>query len=327
MSYPIGAYTLRVGALLAPMAGITDAPLRALCREFGAALTTSEMLASNPALRHSRKSSLRRPSAGEPRPRVVQIAGADPAEMADAARYNVEQGADVIDINMGCPARKVCSRQAGSALLADEALVARILESVVAAVPVPVTLKFRTGPDPSRRNALRIAAMAERAGIAALVLHGRTRADAYRGQAEYRTIRQVKAASALPVVANGDIDSPAAALRVLEETGADAVMIGRGAQGRPWLFRRIAEVLAHGRDPGDPEPDRKAAVALAHVEALHRHYGAAQGVRVARKHIGWYLADWPNGDRARRQLVTLDSAAQQLEALAEFLHTAARRAA
>ena len=327
MTLKIGDHLLPGRVLLAPMAGITDAPFRAVCRRYGAALTTSEMVASQPNLRHSRKSRLRRPGGDEPRPRAVQIAGADPAAMAEAARFNVEQGAHIIDINMGCPARKVCRRQAGSALLADEGLVRRILAAVVAAVPVPVTLKFRTGPDPSRRNAVTVAALAEDAGIAALSLHGRTRADGYRGRAEYDTIRAVKRAVGIPVLANGDIDSPRAAARVLEHTGADGVMLGRAAQGRPWIFRSVHALVEGGREPSPPELGEQVATILAHLAAIHAHYGDLQGVRVARKHVGWYLAGWENGETARRRIVTLDTPARQLDAVGDFLQGARSLAA
>ena len=242
----IGAHALSNGLFVAPMAGITDRPFRRLARRFGAALAVSEMVSSRPELRNSRKTRLRRDHAGEPDPISVQIAGADPHMLADAARFNVGEGAQIIDINMGCPAKKVCNVHAGSALLEDEPLVARILDAVIAAVDVPVTLKIRTGPDPRRRNAVRIARIAESAGVQALAIHGRTRACAFEGRAEYETIAEVKAAVRIPVIANGDIESPEDAKRVLEATGADAVMIGRAAQGRPWLFREIAHYLATG---------------------------------------------------------------------------------
>ncbi|PWG65532.1 tRNA dihydrouridine synthase DusB [Sediminicurvatus halobius] len=308
----IGPYSLPGRVLLAPMAGVTDRPFRILCRHLGAALAASEMVASNPALQQTRKSRLKRDHAGEPAPRVVQIAGAEPAMMAEAACFNVAHGAQIIDINMGCPAKKVCNRQAGSALLADEPLVARILEAVVRAVPVPVTLKIRTGPAPERRNAVRIARLAEDHGIAALAVHGRTRDQAYRGEAEYDTIARVREAITLPLIANGDIDSPERAARVLRDTGADAVMIGRAAQGRPWIFREIQHYL----DTGAPHPPATVAEVrhwmLEHLRALHRFYGATQGVRIARKHIGWYLQGRPGGELWRRALVRVDDAAEQL---------------
>lgn len=308
----IGPYTLPGRVLLAPMAGVTDRPFRVLCRRLGAALAASEMVASEPALRETRKSRRKRDHAGEPEPRVVQIAGAEPAMMAEAARFNVEQGAQIIDINMGCPAKKVCNRHAGSALLADEPLVARILEAVVAAVPVPVTLKIRTGPDPARRNAVRIARLAEDSGIAALAVHGRTRDQAYRGEAEHATIAAVREATALPLIANGDIDSPERAAAVLGATGADAVMIGRAAQGRPWLFREIQHHLETG---GRLPPAGAAEVRhwmLDHLAGLHAFYGETHGVRVARKHIGWYLQGRPGGEAWRRALVRVQAGDEQL---------------
>src|SRR5258707_1629545 len=235
----IGAHVLRNGLFVAPMAGITDRPFRRLARRFGAAIAVSEMLSAKPELRESRKSRLRRNHAGESGPISVQIAGGDPATLADAARYNVDQGAEIVDINMGCPAKKVCNVNAGSALLEDEALVARILQAVTAAVSVPVTLKIRTGPRPERRNAVRIAQIAEAAGVQLLAIHGRTRACAFGGQAEYDTIAQVKSAVRIPVLANGDLGSPRDIARVLAQTGVDGVMIGRAAHGRPWIFREI----------------------------------------------------------------------------------------
>jgi tRNA-dihydrouridine synthase B len=284
----IGSLHLRNGLFAAPMAGITDRPFRALCRRYGAGLAVSEMLSSRPDLRQSRKSRLRRQHAGEAGPVSVQIAGADPAMMADAARFNAGEGADLIDINMGCPAKKVCNVAAGSALLSDEPLVARILEAVVAAVEVPVTLKIRTGPSPERRNAVRIARIAEASGVRLLAVHGRTRACAFRGQAEYDTIAAVKAAVRIPVIANGDIATPQDAKRVLERTGADGVMVGRAAHGRPWLFREIAAFLDEGRRVAAPDRAEMHAVMVEHLEGLYGLYGEELGVRVARKHVGWY---------------------------------------
>jgi len=308
----IGPYTLPGRVLLAPMAGVTDRPFRVLCRRLGAALAASEMVASDPALRETRKSRLKRDHEGEPQPRVVQIAGAEPAMMAAAARFNVDQGAQIIDINMGCPAKKVCNRQAGSALLADEPLVARILEAVVAAVTVPVTLKIRTGPDAQRRNAVRIARLAEDSGIAALAVHGRTREQAYRGEAEHATIAAVRRATRLPLIANGDIDSPERAAAVLDATRADAVMIGRAAQGRPWLFGEIQHHLDTGGWQAPVTAGAVQAWMLDHLAALHAFYGEAHGVRVARKHIGWYLQHRPGGEAWRRALVRVQTAAEQL---------------
>lgn len=323
----IGPYDISNPLLLAPMAGVTDRPFRQLCRRLGAGLAVSEMVASNPALRQTAKSRLRRDHTGEPGPIVVQIAGADPDTMAAAARFNVAHGAQIIDINMGCPAKKVCNKQAGSALLEDEALVERILRATVAAVDVPVTLKTRTGPEPSRRNALRIARIAEAAGIAALTLHGRTRAELYRGSAEYDTIAAVKAAVGIPVIANGDIDSPHKARAVLAATGADAVMIGRAAQGRPWIFREIRHFLTTGEILPTPEVAEIAAIMLGHMAALHDFYGPYLGLRIARKHIGWYLADRPDGASVRSHLVRVECAREQLRLIEHYFETARADAA
>ncbi len=323
----IGPYSADPPLVLAPMAGVTDRPFRQLCRRLGAGLAVSEMIGSNPQLRDTAKSRLRSNHEGEPAPIIVQIAGAEPDMMAEAARYNVAQGAQIIDINMGCPAKKVCNKLAGSALLADEALVARILEATVKAVEVPVTLKFRTGPEPARRNAVRIARIAEDLGIAALALHGRTRADAYRGQAEYDTIAEVKSRVTIPVMANGDIDSPEQARAVLDYTGADALMIGRAAQGRPWIFREIAHYLAYDRHLAPPSLDEVRAIMLEHIRELHAFYGDYLGVRVARKHIGWYLTNKPGGSEARRELVRLDDPVAQIARIESFFDTLAAVAA
>ncbi|WP_043532305.1 tRNA dihydrouridine synthase DusB [Litchfieldella xinjiangensis] len=300
----IGPYTLANRVILAPMAGVTDRPFRQLCRRLGAGLVVSEMVTSDPSLWHTRKSRLRLDHSGEPGPRSVQIAGGDANMLAQAARLNAEQGAQIIDINMGCPAKKVCNKAAGSALLRDEPLVADILNAVVSAVEVPVTLKIRTGWCPQSINAVRIARMAEDAGIAALAVHGRTRDQRYAGQAEYDTIAQVKAAVKIPVFANGDIDSPLKAADVLDYTGADAVMIGRGAQGNPWIFREIDHYLVHGRVMTAPSLEEQAGVMRAHLEALHGFYGHTMGVRIARKHLGWYLSNRlkasPQQAKARR---------------------------
>ncbi|MCC5813027.1 MAG: tRNA dihydrouridine synthase DusB [Ectothiorhodospiraceae bacterium] len=308
----IGGYVLPNNLALAPMAGVTDRPFRMLCKSLGAGMAASEMVASNPALRNSRKSRLKAEHSGEPEPRIIQIAGAEPAWMEDAARYNVANGAQIIDINMGCPAKKVCNKAAGSALLSDEGLVREILQATVQAVDVPVTLKIRTGPAPDRRNGVRIAEMAQTLGIQALAVHGRTRADAYRGQAEYDTIRAICSSVSIPVLANGDIRTPEEAARVLAYTGAAGVMIGRAAQGRPWLFREIAHYLDTGRHLPAPSVQEIRDIMLAHLRELHRFYGEIQGMRVARKHIGWYLAEQPGGERTRRQLVRVESAAEQL---------------
>jgi tRNA-dihydrouridine synthase B len=297
------------------MAGVTDRPFRTLCRSFGAALAVSEMIASDPSLVGTAKTQRRMDHEGEAAPISVQIAGADPAMMADAARFNQDRGADIIDINMGCPAKKVCNLAAGSALLRDEALVERILAAVVAAVRVPVTLKIRTGWDPTQRNAVRIARIAEQAGIRALAVHGRTRADAFRGDAEYDTIAAVKRSVGIPVIANGDIDTPRKARQVLERTGADALMIGRAAQGRPWIFREIEHYLAHGEQAAPASVDEIRRVLTAHLEELHAFYGEFLGLRIARKHMSWYTADLAGGVQFRHRFNRLDSAAAQRAAL------------
>lgn len=286
----IGPYTLPNRVALAPMAGITDLPFRRLCAEFGAGLVVSEMISCNPRLRQSQKTQWRSRHDGEIAPRSVQIAGSEPLEMAAAARYNVEQGAQIIDINMGCPAKKVCRRAAGSALLADEELVRSILEAVVAAVDVPVTLKIRTGSAPDRRNGVTIARIAEGAGIAALAVHGRTRACAFTGQAEYDTIADIVQATRIPVFANGDITSAEKAAAVIAHTGAAGVMIGRAAQGRPWLCGQIAAHLETGVTPAPPSTAQQLDILYRHVAQLHQFYGDFMGVRIARKHVGWYLA-------------------------------------
>jgi tRNA-dihydrouridine synthase B len=314
----IGAHALRNALFVAPMAGITDRPFRRLARRFGAALAVSEMVSAKPELRESRKSRLRVDHAGEERPVSVQIAGSEPAELADAARHNAGLGADIIDINMGCPAKKVCNRQAGSALLEDEALVARILEAVVAAVAVPVTLKIRTGPDQTRRNAVRIARIAEAAGVQMLAVHGRTRACLFAGQAEYDTIAEVKAAVRIPVIANGDIQSGAEAKRVLVLTGADGIMIGRAAQGRPWLFRQIAHYLATGEELPEAGMAERRAVLLEHLDGLYGLYGVEQGARVARKHIGWAIRGLPEGEAARTAINRIDAAEAQRAAVNDY---------
>jgi tRNA-dihydrouridine synthase B len=314
----IGAHVLRSGLFVAPMAGITDRPFRRLARRYGAAVAVSEMVSSRPELRESRKTRLRVDHSGEPGPIAVQIAGADPQMLADAARHNVALGAQIIDINMGCPAKKVCNVLAGSALLEDEALVARILEAVVKAVEVPVTLKIRTGPSPERRNALSVARIAEEAGVQMLAIHGRTRACAFRGHAEHETIAEVKSRLRIPVIANGDVDTPEEAKRVLEATGADGIMIGRAAQGRPWLFREISQFLATGEPAAPAAPSEIRAVLLEHLEALYQLYGEEQGTRVARKHIGWTVRALPGGDEFRCAAVRIESAAAQHSAVNDY---------
>lgn len=308
----IGPYALPNPVALAPMAGVTDLPFRRLCAELGAGLVVSEMLSSNPELRHSRKSRWRGRHDSELSPRSVQIAGSDPQQMAQAARYNVAQGAQIIDINMGCPAKKVCRRAAGSALLADEPLVAAILGAVVAAVDVPVTLKIRTGPTPASRNGVSIARIAEDAGIAALAVHGRSRACKFAGTAEYDTIASIVAATDFPVFANGDIRSPADAAFVLRQTGAAGVMIGRAAQGRPWLCGQVAAYLSTGITPPAPERAAQFAILRRHVAALHVFYGDYMGVRIARKHVGWYLQANNASSSHKKQFNQLLLPAQQL---------------
>jgi tRNA-dihydrouridine synthase B len=314
----IGAHALSNGLFVAPMAGITDRPFRRLARRLGAALAVSEMISSRPELRDSRKTRLRRDHEGEPGPISVQIAGADPQMLADAARFNVAEGAEIIDINMGCPAKKVCNVHAGSALLQDEPLVGRILDAVIAAVDVPVTLKIRTGPDPLRRNALRIARIAESAGVQALAIHGRTRACAFEGDAEYATIAGVKAAVRIPVIANGDIESPEDAKRVLEATGADGVMIGRAAQGRPWLFREVSHYLATGERLAPPAPREIGAVLTEHLDGLYSLYGCDHGARVARKHIGWTVRSLPGGEAFHSRVNHLHAADAQRAAVNDY---------
>ncbi|MFL6633466.1 MAG: tRNA dihydrouridine synthase DusB [Massilia sp.] len=314
----IGPYTLRNNVFVAPMAGVTDRPFRQLCKQLGAGYAVSEMAASNPRLWASEKSSRRTDHAGEMEPKAVQIAGADPHDLAECAKFNVGRGAQIIDINMGCPVKKVCNNWCGSALLQHEDLVQRILDAVVNAVDVPVTLKFRTGWDRQNKNALTIARMAEEAGIAMLTLHGRTRADGYKGDAEYDTIAAVKAAVNIPVVANGDITTPDKAKFVLDHTGADAVMIGRAAQGRPWICREIDYFLRTGDYLPPPRVDEVRELMNEHLPAHYAFYGEYLGVRTARKHIGWYVEDLPGGEEFRQSMNRLESTAEQLAAVDEF---------
>jgi len=314
----IGTHVLSSVLFVAPMAGVTDRPFRKLCKRFGAGLAASEMISSDPALRATGKSRRRTDHRGEAEPIAVQIAGGDPAMMADAARENVDRGAQIIDINMGCPAKKVCNKAAGSALLRDEGLVAGILEAVVGAVDVPVTLKIRTGWDPGNRNAVRVARIAERAGVRLLAIHGRTRACGFGGVAEYDTIREVKAATRLPVIANGDIATPEDAQRVLDYTGADGVMIGRAAQGAPWIFHDIGHFLATGRRLPPPPVAEIRDLALAHLAELHEFYGPETGVRIARKHIAWYVKPLAGSAQFREALNRIESCGEQLAAVARF---------
>jgi tRNA-dihydrouridine synthase B len=300
------------------MAGVTDRPFRQLCKKLGAGYAVSEMAASNPRLWASEKSARRTDHAGEMEPKAVQIAGADPHDLAECAKFNVERGAQIIDINMGCPVKKVCNNWCGSALLQHEDLVQRILDAVVNAVDVPVTLKFRTGWDRQNKNALTIARMAEEAGIAMLTLHGRTRADGYKGDAEYDTIAAVKAAVKIPVVANGDITTPDKAKFVLDYTGADAVMIGRAAQGRPWICREIDYFLRTGDYLPPPLVEEVRELMNEHLPAHYAFYGEYLGVRTARKHIGWYVEDLPGGEEFRQRMNRLESTTEQLAAVDEF---------
>jgi len=307
----IGPYRIDPPLVLAPMAGVTDKPFRLLCKRLGAGYAVSEMTTSDPRLWQTKKSLWRMDHAGEPEPIGVQIAGADPAALAEAARYNVAHGAQIIDINMGCPAKKVCNVWAGSALLQDEALVARICRAVVQAVDVPVTLKIRTGYHRERKNGLAIARIAEDSGIQALAVHGRTRDQQYTGEAEYDTIAAIKQAVRIPVLANGDIVSPAKALDVLVRTGADALMIGRGAQGRPWIFREIGHYLATGEHLPAPSAAEVGAILLGHLDALYAFYGEDHGVRIARKHLGWYAKERPENAAFRAVVNQAQSADEQ----------------
>ena len=320
----IGPYSLKNRLVIAPMAGVTDRPFRMLCRQFGAGYAVSEMVASKPELWQTPKSMHRMNHDGEAAPIAVQIAGSDPQVMADAARYNVSRGAQIVDINMGCPKKKVCRVEAGSALLRNEALVARILDAVVQAVDVPVTLKTRTGWSPENNNAIRIAQIAENAGIQALTLHGRSRACGFDdGTVEYDSIKAVKAAVSIPVIANGDIDSPQKAKAILDYTGANAVMIGRAAQGRPWIFRDTTHYFDFGDVPPTPKVSEVAALMQGHLEDHYTLYGNDTGVRSARKHIGWYTDGLPGAEDFRDQLnVLTDSSAQLATVIAYFAQLA-----
>jgi len=315
----IGSYTLKSPVIAAPMAGVTDQPFRNLCRKLGAALAVSEMVTSDTKLWSSKKSKFRLNHAGEDSPRAVQIAGTDPKQMAYAAKMNVDLGAQIIDINMGCPAKKVCKAAAGSALLKDESLVASILDSVVNQIDVPVTLKIRTGWDRDTRNALKIAKIAEDSGVQALTIHGRTRNDFFNGSAEYETITEVKSSVNIPIIANGDIDSPEKALIVLQKTGADAVMIGRAAQGKPWIFQEISHYLekkTHRPSPTIPETKN---ILLEHLASLYAFYGEQHAVRLARKHVTWYLSSFPGANLFRGKFNALESGKAQTDAVIEFM--------
>jgi len=314
----IGPYLIDPPIILAPMAGVTDRPFRILCRRLGAGLVVSEMTTSDPSLLHTEKSRLRRDHEGEEAPISVQIAGSEPAAMAECARYNVEHGAHIIDINMGCPAKKVCRSDAGSALLRDPDLVRAICSAVVSAVSVPVTLKIRTGYTRAARNGVEIARIAEDCGIAALSVHGRTREDRYEGEAEYETVAQIKQTVRLPVIANGDIRSPEQARDILKRTQADALMIGRAAQGRPWIFREIGHFLQTGEHLLSPSRTQIGAWLLGHLDELYAFYGEGKGVRIARKHIQWYCQDHPDSDAFWREVNQLTDAIQQRDAVAAF---------
>ena len=317
----IGPYKLVNKVVAAPMAGVSDKPYRQVCRAHGAGLVVSEMVTSRSELRSSTKSKFRHDLVGEPGPVVVQLVGTEPKLLAQAAQYNVKNGAQIIDINMGCPAKKVCKKAAGSALLANEPLVEKILSQVVAAVDVPVTVKIRTGSSPQERNAVNIARIAEQTGVSAITIHGRTRACRFVGEVEYESIRQVKQSVNIPVIANGDIDSPEKAKAVLTSTKADAVMIGRAAQGQPWLFQQVADYLDNGAYSGAPNLDDRMVSMVNHIKAIHDFYGERLGVRLARKHIKWYLAHWPAVclENHRKKLTTTENIRQQVGLLEEFL--------
>jgi tRNA-dihydrouridine synthase B len=314
----IGKHQLKNNLIVAPMAGVTDRPFRQLCKKMGAGLAVSEMVTSNSLLYGSEKTRRRANHEGEVDPISVQIAGADPAMMAEAAKHNVDNGAQIIDINMGCPAKKICNVMAGSALLKDEPLVAQILKAVVSAVDVPVTLKIRTGWDKDNRNAIEIAKMAEDIGIQALAMHGRTRACLYKGDAEYDTIAAVKQAIKIPLIANGDITTPEKAKYVLDYTGADAVMIGRAAQGRPWIFREIEHYLTTGTHMLPPTVEEIHTVMLEHLHDLYDFYGELTGMRVARKHISWYTKGLAGSAAFRHHMNTLQTTELQLQTISDF---------
>jgi len=315
----IGPHLLESPVIAAPMAGVTDQPFRNLCRKLGAALAVSEMVTSNTKLWKSKKTQFRLNHIGEDAPRAVQIAGTDPLQMAEAAKLNADLGAEIIDINMGCPAKKVCKAAAGSALLRDEPLVAAILHTVVTSVDIPVTLKIRTGWSEESKNAIQIAKIAEEHGIQALTIHGRTRNDFFNGVAEYETIAEVKSAIKIPIIANGDIDSPKKAFEVLKFTHADAVMIGRAAQGSPWIFREIAHYLRTKEEMPPPTINERKDILLEHLGELYNFYGEERAVRLARKHVSWYLGDLPGSREFRSVFNALESGKTQVNAIIEFL--------
>ena len=315
----IGPHLLESPVIAAPMAGVTDQPFRNLCRKLGAALAVSEMVTSNTKLWKSKKTQFRLNHIGEDAPRAVQIAGTDPLQMAEAAKLNADLGAEIIDINMGCPAKKVCKAAAGSALLRDEPLVASILHTVVTSVDIPVTLKIRTGWSEESKNAIQIAKIAEEHGIQALTIHGRTRNDFFNGVAEYETIAEVKSEIKIPIIANGDIDSPKKAFEVLKFTHADAVMIGRAAQGSPWIFREIAHYLRTKEEMPPPTINERKDILLEHLGELYNFYGEERAVRLARKHVSWYLGDLPGSREFRSVFNALESGKTQVNAIIEFL--------
>lgn len=318
--FQIGSYHIDNPLVLAPMAGVTDLPFRMLCRQLGAGLVVGEMITSDTRLWNSRKSKFRLVHLNEPGPRMIQIAGGDPEMMADAASKNVEHGAQIIDINMGCPAKKVCRKAAGSALMRDEKLVAEILQTVVNAVDVPVTLKIRTGWSEEIKNAPTIARIAEDAGIAMLSVHGRTREARFKGDAEYDTIALIKQQASIPILANGDIDTPEKARQILKHTGADGLMIGRAAQGNPWIFREIHHYLETGTLAAPPSQQERYQIMQQHLNELHRFYGEYLGVRIARKHMGWYLQNQPAGKAFLSDFNRLESASDQVTKICDFFH-------
>jgi tRNA-dihydrouridine synthase B len=321
----IGPYSLASRVLLAPMAGVSDKPTREICRRFGAGLTTTEMLSASLQVRDPKSSESRAAHLDEPTPRSVQIAGADPVMMAEAARINVALGAQIIDINMGCPVKKIMKQAAGSALLRDQPLVERILKAVVGSVDVPITLKIRTGWSRAMKNAVEIARIAEDCGIMALTIHGRTREDMFSGSAEFDTIAAVRNEIGIPLIANGDITTAQQARSILMYTGADGVMIGRGAQGRPWIFKQIQQYLNGGEELSDPEPAEVEAILIEHIQKLHEFYSNWPGLGFARKHVAWYLAPYPDSRDFRREFNRLDSLQGQLEAIAGYFEKLRQR--